>query len=49
MTINGQKYYRLFKILILGESSVGKTCILVRYTEKKFSKEIWKQLVLIIK
>ena len=28
----------LYKILILGDSSVGKTCFLTRYTDKRFEK-----------
>ena len=27
----------LFKVLILGDSSVGKTCLLLKYTEDKFT------------
>lgn len=27
----------LFKILILGDSSVGKTCLLLKYVDDKFS------------
>lgn len=32
-----KKFTHHFKLLILGESAVGKTCILLRYTEDTFS------------
>jgi GTPase SAR1 family protein len=31
------KYDHFFKLLILGESSVGKTCILMRFTDDEFN------------
>lgn len=37
MSTEAQAYEYLIKILIVGDSSVGKTCILLRYCEDKFS------------
>ena len=34
---NIQKFDHKFKIMILGESKIGKTCFISRYTENKFS------------
>ena len=34
--MENQKYDFLFKILIIGDSGVGKTCILSRFTKKNF-------------
>lgn len=34
----GNSFDYIFKILTIGESGVGKTCILLRYTEHKFVK-----------
>jgi small GTP-binding protein len=35
--MQSHKYDHFFKLLILGESSVGKTCILLRYTDDHFN------------
>ena len=32
-------YHFLFKYIIVGDSSVGKSCLLLNYTEKKFIEE----------
>ncbi|CAD8152693.1 unnamed protein product [Paramecium pentaurelia] len=32
-------YHYLFKFIIVGDASVGKSCILLRYTEKQFRDE----------
>ena len=36
-TTGNHKYDCLFKLLIIGESGVGKTCILLRFTEDSFT------------
>ena len=35
--MSSHKYDYLFKILIIGESGVGKTCLLLRFTEDSFT------------
>ena len=32
-------YHYLFKFIIVGDASVGKSCILLSYTEKQFREE----------
>lgn len=39
MSSDLKKYDHLFKVLLLGEAAVGKTCILIRYTDNTFSTE----------
>lgn len=39
MSTDLKKYDHLFKVLLLGEAAVGKTCILIRYTDNSFSTE----------
>ena len=36
--MNDQKEDYVLKILTIGESGVGKTCLLLRYTEDRFVK-----------
>lgn len=33
------QYHYLFKYIIVGDTSVGKSCLLLNYTEKKFIEE----------
>ena len=35
--MSSQKYNHLFKLLIVGESGVGKTCLLLRFTDDSFT------------
>lgn len=35
--MSSHKYDKLLKLLIIGESAVGKTCLLLRYTEDSFT------------
>ena len=39
-SVHGQDYDYLFKIVIVGNSDVGKSCLLIRYTEGKFHSTI---------
>lgn len=32
-------YHYLFKFIIVGDANVGKSCLLLRYTEKQFRDE----------
>jgi Ras-related protein Rab-2A len=32
-------YHYLFKYIIVGDTSVGKSCLLLNYTEKRFTEE----------
>lgn len=32
-------YHYLYKYIIVGDTSVGKSCLLLNYTEKKFIEE----------
>ena len=32
------KYDYLFKVLVIGDSGVGKSCIMVRFTEDEFNE-----------
>jgi Ras-related protein Rab-1A len=34
----------LFKILLLGDSGVGKSCIILRYTENQFSQNLMNSI-----
>ena len=35
--MDNHKYDHLFKLLIIGDSGVGKTCLLSRFTEDSFT------------
>ena len=32
-------FFLVFKVLLLGDSTVGKTCLLLKYTDKIFKEE----------
>jgi Ras-related protein Rab-1A len=50
--MSAHKYDYLFKLLIIGESGVGKTCLLLRFTDDSFTANhlttIGKILILIL-
>ena len=37
MATNGKTYDYLFKLLLIGDSGVGKTCVLFRFSEDQFN------------
>ena len=41
MSDNIMEYDAIMKIIILGDSGVGKTNILTRYKQDKFSEDAW--------
>ena len=32
-------FHYLFKLIIIGESNVGKSCLMLRYTDQKFKQD----------
>ena len=38
------EYEFLFKILLLGDSGVGKSCIILRYIENRFSQNLMNSI-----
>jgi Ras-related protein Rab-2A len=36
MTGGGQKWEYLFKFIIIGDENVGKTCLLLQFTDKRY-------------
>ena len=42
--IMDNEYEFLFKILLLGDSGVGKSCIILRYIENSFSQNLMNSI-----
>ena len=43
------KYDHLFKLLIIGESGVGKTCLLLRFTDDSYTANPLTTIVIYFK
>ena len=40
----GQEYDYLFKLLLIGNSGVGKSCLLLRYAENQFTENFFNTI-----
>jgi Ras-related protein Rab-1A len=43
-TADGQDYEYLFKLLLIGNSGVGKSCILMRYADNSFTENFFNTI-----